>query len=129
MVSISAGWFELNCCHQGKPLVQIEEVRSGGSYFSQNDLRIHFGLDQAKTADVEIRWPSGRTDELKSLPAGSFVCLIEGSPPVLRNAFDLSRAPHQGTMINCSRPETRGNFTFRNVKWHAIETTQNFSNF
>jgi hypothetical protein len=39
-----------------KPLVQIEELRSGGSYFSQNDLRMHFGLDQAKKVDtVEIR--------------------------------------------------------------------------
>ena len=30
-----------------KPLVQIDELRSGGSYFSQNDLRLHFGLDHA----------------------------------------------------------------------------------
>jgi enediyne biosynthesis protein E4 len=35
-----------------KPLTQIEEVRSGGSYYSQNDLRIHFGLDAATKADV-----------------------------------------------------------------------------
>src|SRR6202008_3046841 len=48
---------------------QMDEVRSGGSYFSQNDLRLHFGLDQAKTADVEIRWPSGQTDTLKNLDA------------------------------------------------------------
>jgi len=35
-----------------EPLVMIDEVRSGGSYFSQSDLRLHFGLDQAKTVDV-----------------------------------------------------------------------------
>lgn len=39
---------------------QMEEVRSGGSYLSQNDLRLHFGLDGSKTVDkIEIRWPHG----------------------------------------------------------------------
>jgi hypothetical protein len=61
-----------------KPLLQIDEVRSGGSYFSQNDLRIHFGLDQAKTADVEIRWPSGQTDSLKNLDANRLYVIQEG---------------------------------------------------
>jgi hypothetical protein len=60
------------------PLVQIDEVRSGGSYFSQNDLRIHFGLDQAKFADVEIRWPSGQTDSLKNLDANRLYVIQEG---------------------------------------------------
>ena len=51
-----------------KPLVQMDELRSGGSYFSQNDLRMHFGLDQATKVDmVEIRWLSGQVDELKDL--------------------------------------------------------------
>ena len=46
-----------------KPLVQMDELRSGGSYFSQNDLRMHFGLDQAKKVDaVEISWLSGQVD-------------------------------------------------------------------
>ena len=63
----------------GKPLVQVEEVRSGGSYFSQNDMRIHFGLDQAKVADeVEIRWPSGAVDRLSALPANSLYVVEEG---------------------------------------------------
>jgi hypothetical protein len=39
---------------------QIDEVRSGGSYLSQNDLRLHFGLGAAtKIDEVEIDWPSG----------------------------------------------------------------------
>ncbi len=39
---------------------QMDEVRSGGSYLSQNDLRLHFGIGTAKTVDrVEIIWPSG----------------------------------------------------------------------
>jgi len=62
-----------------KPLVQIEEVRSGGSYFSQNDLRIHFGLDAATKADlVEIAWPSGHVDRWKDLAAGALYVVEEG---------------------------------------------------
>ncbi len=61
-----------------KPLVQIEEVRSGGSYYSQNDLRIHFGLDTAPTANVDIAWPSGHTDHLKDLPANNLYVVEEG---------------------------------------------------
>ena len=41
-------------------VVQTAEVRSGGSYLSQSDLRLHFGLGAAKQADkVEIAWPGG----------------------------------------------------------------------
>jgi len=62
-----------------KPMMQLEEVRSGGSYYSQNDLRVHFGLDQAKKVDsVEIRWPSGATDMLKDLDANRLYVIQEG---------------------------------------------------
>ena len=62
-----------------KPLVQVEEVRSGGSYYSQNDLRMHFGLDQAETVEtVEIRWPSGQKDTWKNLAANKLYVLAEG---------------------------------------------------
>ena len=58
--------------------MQIDEVRSGGSYFSQNDLRIHFGLDRAIKADVEINWPSGATDKLTNLAANHLYVIQEG---------------------------------------------------
>ena len=62
-----------------KPMVQIDEVRSGGSYYSQNDLRVHFGLDQAKKVDVlEIRWPSGTADILKNLDVNRLYVIQEG---------------------------------------------------
>jgi len=62
-----------------QPLRQLEEVRSGGSYYSQNDLRIHFGLDQAIKADlVEILWPSGHRDELKGLAVNHLYVIEEG---------------------------------------------------
>ena len=48
------------CRTKAKPHQQIDEVRSGGSYISQSDLRVHFGLGKAEKVDVlEIRWPSG----------------------------------------------------------------------
>ncbi len=61
-----------------KPFVQIDEVRSGGSYYSQNDLRIHFGLDRATHADVEITWPSGAKDKLPNLAANRLYVIEEG---------------------------------------------------
>ncbi|RXH54315.1 CRTAC1 family protein [Granulicella sibirica] len=65
---------------QGKqPMRQIEEVRSGGSYYSQNDLRVHFGLDKATTVDeVEIVWPSGTKDVLRDLPPNKLYVIEEG---------------------------------------------------
>src|SRR6202022_2452515 len=42
-------------------MTQTDEIHSGGSYLSQNDLRVHFGLDKAAKIDsLEIRWPSGK---------------------------------------------------------------------
>ena len=43
-------------------LVQIAERRSGGSYLSQNDTRLHFGLEKRTKVDsLEVRWPGGTT--------------------------------------------------------------------
>jgi len=64
---------------------QIDEVRSGGSYLSQNDLRVHFGLGQtAKIDSLEIHWPSGITDKLKNLPVDQFLTVQEGKAPLAR---------------------------------------------
>jgi hypothetical protein len=52
---------------------QTAEVRSGGSYLSQNDARVHFGLGGAVRVDrVEIVWPSGRVDTATGLAADRF---------------------------------------------------------
>jgi hypothetical protein len=62
-----------------KPHRQIDEVRSGGGYFSQNDLRVHFGLGKAEKVDLlEIRWPSGQVDTLKDVKANQVVFVKEG---------------------------------------------------
>jgi hypothetical protein len=51
----------------------VDEVRSGSSYSSSNDMRVHFGLGQASKVDsVQIRWPSGlveRSDNLLLIPS------------------------------------------------------------
>jgi hypothetical protein len=60
-------------------MTQTADVRSGGSYLSQSDLRVHFGLAVATKIDsVEIRWPSGATDVLHDLPADKFYSVLEG---------------------------------------------------
>jgi hypothetical protein len=58
---------------------QMDEVRSGGSYISQNDLRIHFGLGKAERADIEIHWPSGTIDKLADVPGNQVITVKEGS--------------------------------------------------
>ncbi|MGA9767972.1 MAG: CRTAC1 family protein [Blastocatellia bacterium] len=59
---------------------QIDEVRSGGSYYSQNDLRVHFGLGKfQRVKSLEISWPSGQVDRLNDLAAGQFVTIKEGA--------------------------------------------------
>jgi len=59
---------------------QIGEVRGGGSYLSQNDLRLHFGLGKSTKIDsVEIRWPSGKIETLENVPADSIYTIVESS--------------------------------------------------
>ena len=54
---------------------QIDEVRSGGSYLSQNDLRLHFGLGAAQRVDrIEIEWPSGARQTLRDVAADRVTC-------------------------------------------------------
>jgi hypothetical protein len=61
-------------------MTQTDEVHSGGSYLSQSDLRLHFGLNTAAKIDsVEIRWPSGKVDTLTDLPADQFYSVLEGA--------------------------------------------------
>jgi hypothetical protein len=59
---------------------QFSEVRSGASYLSQNDLRLHFGLGTAsKMESVEIRWPNGATETLQNVAADNIYTIVEGS--------------------------------------------------
>ncbi len=59
---------------------QRQEVRGGGSYYSQNDLRLHFGLGQARAVErVIVRWPNGNEEEWSGLAINKIHTLTEGS--------------------------------------------------
>jgi enediyne biosynthesis protein E4 len=67
---------------------QTDEVMSGSSYYSQNDLRLHFGLGAATTVDlVEVAWPSGLKETLRDLPADHLFVVQEGKAIVERRRF------------------------------------------
>lgn len=60
-------------------LVQTGEVLSGGSYLSQHDLRIHFGLGNRERVDkVQVLWPTGKTEIMTNLAADRFYKIREG---------------------------------------------------
>ena len=77
---------------ESKPHEQIDEVRSGGGYFSQNDLRVHFGLGKAAKVDLlEIRWPSGQVDTIKDVSPNQLIYVKEGAGIVRNLQFETSK--------------------------------------
>jgi enediyne biosynthesis protein E4 len=72
---------------------QTDEIHSGGSYLSQNDLRVHFGLGAATKIDrVEIRWPSGKIDSIANLAGDRFYSVLEGRGIVDADQIHPARA-------------------------------------
>jgi hypothetical protein len=61
----------------GKPRTQAADARTASSYCSQNDTRLHFGLGASTSADVEIRWPGGKTQTLKDVKADQILTITE----------------------------------------------------
>ena len=73
---------------ESRPHQQIDEVRSGGGFFSQNDLRVHFGLGKAEKVDLlEIRWPSGLLETLKDIKANQLIYVREGEGIIRKMSF------------------------------------------
>jgi len=73
---------------------QIDEVRSGGGYFSQNDLRVHFGIGKAESIELlEIRWPSGLVETLKDIKPNQVLFVKEGEGIVRTQQFDPPKNP------------------------------------
>jgi hypothetical protein len=65
----------------------VDEVRSGSSYISNNDLRVHFGLGQAASVDsVEVRWPSGSVERFSVPHVDAIQTLKEGSGTPVSNS-------------------------------------------
>jgi hypothetical protein len=62
----------------------MQELRSGSSYLSSNDLRLHFGLGALASYDrIEVVWPSGLMEQFAGGSADKFVSLVEGKGSVL----------------------------------------------
>jgi hypothetical protein len=60
--------------------ILVDEVRSGSSFISNNDMRVHFGLGAATKIEwVEVRWPSGLLEKFDNLPVDAIHTLKEGS--------------------------------------------------
>src|SRR5206468_10868775 len=79
-----------------RELQMIDEVRSGGSYLSQSDLRVHFGLGKVQRVELlEIRWPSGQVDTLKHLETNRLAHVKEGQGIVKTEEFASSHRPQQ----------------------------------
>ena len=76
---------------------QFNEVRGGGSYLSQNDPRLHFGLGpDSKMRQVEIRWPNGKIETLRDLPADFIYTMVEGQGITNRNALPAAAPSASG---------------------------------
>jgi hypothetical protein len=79
---------------ESKPHQQIDEVRSGGGYISQSDLRVHFGLGKAEKVDLlEIRWPSGLLETVKDIKVNQLIYVKEGEGIVRKVSFGMEQVP------------------------------------
>jgi|SRR5579864_1212605 len=89
-------------------LVQMNEVRGGGSYLSQNDLRLHFGLgSHTRISTIEIEWPSGTKQTLHDMAADFLYTVEEGTGVRSADRLETSAAcsgneqtPRPGTTAN-----------------------------
>jgi hypothetical protein len=60
--------------------LMVDDVRSGASYASHSDMRVHFGLGTAKKVDwVQVRWPSGRFEQFENVSVDAVQTVEEGS--------------------------------------------------
>jgi hypothetical protein len=67
------------------PRVLVDEVRSGSSYDSNNDIRVHFGLGAAAKMDsIQVRWPSGLVEQFDGTSVDAIHTLKEGSGTAVR---------------------------------------------
>jgi len=74
-------------------LTQSDEIHSGGSYLSQSDLRLHFGLEKRTKIDlIEVHWPSGTVDKIEGAKVNTIVTIKEGQGIVEQKDYNM-RAP------------------------------------
>ena len=66
---------------------QAQAVLSQSSFHSANDSRLHFGLGEAASADLEVRWPTGKTEAYPGVKANALVRIEEGTGIVGREQW------------------------------------------
>ena len=66
---------------------QIDEVRSGGSFISQNDFRLHFGIGKSASVDLSLRWPDGKSERLPAVAANQIVTIEEGKGIIRKQPY------------------------------------------
>ena len=69
---------------------QAQSVLSQSSFFSSNDQRLHFGLGNFSTVDIDVYWPSGLHETFKRFPANQLVTFKEGIGPVASRGWSKS---------------------------------------
>jgi enediyne biosynthesis protein E4 len=67
---------------------QVQEVLSQASFYSANDLRLHFGLGESNKVDLEIRWPNGGAERLPGVPSNRLITVREGHGIVKTDTFE-----------------------------------------
>jgi hypothetical protein len=66
--------------------MQVKEVMSQSSFYSANDLRLHFGLGSSKSVDLEIRWPDGAMQQMNNVPSRQILNITEPASAVKRSS-------------------------------------------
>jgi hypothetical protein len=70
-------------------LKEIDEVRSGGSFISQSDLRLHFGLGKSSVAEFTVHWLSGKTETFSKVDVGQIVTVQEGKGIIRKQPYTV----------------------------------------
>jgi hypothetical protein len=71
--------------YRGK--IQAQSVLSQSSYLSANDPRLHFGIGTSTSADVEIHWPTGKTETIPAIKANQLVTIREAQGIIKSRPF------------------------------------------
>jgi hypothetical protein len=66
--------------------MQAQEVTAQASFYSANDLRVHFGLGTAQTVNLDIRWPNGSVEKIANAPVDRLLTVREGAGIVKNEA-------------------------------------------
>jgi hypothetical protein len=73
---------------------QTQEVLAQSSYLSVNDRRLHFGVGNSVSADIDIRWPNGNKESVSGVAANQLVVIREGAG-IIRSQKFASPSAHQ----------------------------------